>query len=331
MKSFALFSVLVPLVAATATPSRIEDENLLIARNAKRTVSPVSFPYTFAGSLKVLDENGNGLAVVSNSLNNAGVFGITINGDRLKVKLTAESADKPFDIFMENGNSSFPYFAPVNGWYNSGSDLEVGNPNHLHLCGVTKTHAYDRPQSGMGTCTEEPENIESTIWYLNPRTGEVYPQWINADGSIPKQTLIYYADGPWGKNALVIAGDLAAFEREYGAFQKVYLTVGSRTDFPDTPGQSSNSNSNSHSTPNSSSSPGTSSSSSTIESLKGYISINTAVLFFASSVGLTGAFLYWRRRRAAKKARQDNYLQMVEEEMSLSQNDGNKFVVGRDD
>jgi hypothetical protein len=42
--------------------------------------------------------------------------------------------------------------------------------------------ALDRPQSGMGSCTEEPENIESQVWYLNPRTGEVYPKWVNADG-----------------------------------------------------------------------------------------------------------------------------------------------------
>ena len=63
------------------------------------------------------------------------------------------------------------------------------------------------------------EDVESTIWSVSS-DGAVTAQWVNSDFGRPTTSIVYYEP----QNFLLLTGDPAAIQQEYGSSTVVTLT-----------------------------------------------------------------------------------------------------------
>ena len=68
--------------------------------------------------------------------------------------------------------------------------------------------------------TGRQEEVESAIWRVNAANGAVTAQWVNTDGGMPATSIVYYEP----EDFLLLSGDAAAFERQYGASSVVTVS-----------------------------------------------------------------------------------------------------------
>ncbi|KAI0338818.1 hypothetical protein BDW22DRAFT_677495 [Trametopsis cervina] len=121
----------------------------------------------------------------------------------------------PFDLLTTNGFKTFPYLGAIKGFSSDDAELRPGAFNYLYIGGVSQTAPRATPQtvgnSFSGT-TGEAEPSESAIWSFASGGGDVLqPQWINPDGSLPRNTLVYVPS----RNVFALVGDVPAFEQMF--------------------------------------------------------------------------------------------------------------------
>ncbi|KAG8910074.1 hypothetical protein FRC01_006561, partial [Tulasnella sp. 417] len=127
-----------------------------------------------------------------------------------------DPAPEELDVHADNGPSStYPYFGTR--FASTSDDLSPGSFNYAYITGTTQTPPGSPPSTednnnSFTTATTIPERSESAVWKFNPGTQDLSAQWINTDGSRPKTHLVYYAPD----NVLIITGDVAAFQRNFG-------------------------------------------------------------------------------------------------------------------
>ncbi|KAH7099732.1 hypothetical protein BKA62DRAFT_284526 [Auriculariales sp. MPI-PUGE-AT-0066] len=138
---------------------------------------------------------------------------MSIGIDRLKSGL-----NKAVDLQSLNGaESPYNYIGAITGWSFDSDDLVPGEASFKYIGGMSRTPAWSSPvQSNPNAFSVETgiqKASESSIWQINTVTSEITASWINSDGrpALSSELMFYPSD-----NVLVLVGDSARFEAEYG-------------------------------------------------------------------------------------------------------------------
>ncbi|KZP09958.1 hypothetical protein FIBSPDRAFT_938256 [Athelia psychrophila] len=142
----------------------------------------------------------------------------------LKVSFSYDhTAPSKIEITAVNGPTSqatsAPFFGGIQG-FSSTPDLAVGSSNYFYLGSVAHTAAGAIPAGGINSfkkATNIAEDIESSIWSLDPPSGALTCQWINTDGSTPPCIFVYT------QNQYAVIGDLTAFQNTFGPAEVVII------------------------------------------------------------------------------------------------------------
>ncbi|KAI0085993.1 hypothetical protein BDY19DRAFT_372956 [Irpex rosettiformis] len=113
------------------------------------------------------------------------------------------------DLRTTNGFATFPLLGAIQGFSSDNAELRPNALNYLYLGGVAQTAQGARPAlvgNSFSTATNDAEASESAIWVVG-QAGQVSVRWVNPDGSIPPNNIVYVG----GRNVLAIVGDVAAF------------------------------------------------------------------------------------------------------------------------
>ncbi|TFY61392.1 hypothetical protein EVJ58_g4535 [Rhodofomes roseus] len=177
------------------------------AQSLTARASPIPDPNpgctTRTGTLLVSGAGVPSGAIVSRIPNDFGEYGITTDAaDALQVQYADCGNNQPVDLVTLNGIADFNFFGGITGFASTSPDLDPGSTNYAYIGGVT------------------PKDIESAIWRVNGADGAVTAQWFNSDGGMPATDIVYYEP----EDFLLLSGDAAAFEAEYGASGVVALT-----------------------------------------------------------------------------------------------------------
>ncbi|KAG8776720.1 hypothetical protein FRC12_000765 [Ceratobasidium sp. 428] len=131
--------------------------------------------------------------------------------------------DNPSQLALtaDNGpDSAYPYFGAIDG-YGSDADNNMGSSrsDYAYLGGTTgwtpgasavTPEDGSTPKNSFTDRTGIPEGFQTSIWTFDPATRDLYPQWVNSDGSQPT-TYVVYAQG-----IIALTGDTQAFADTYG-------------------------------------------------------------------------------------------------------------------
>ena len=142
-------------------------------------------------------------------------------------------------INSQNGIADFTFLGGISGFVSDSPNLASGSTNYAYLGGVTPSKytfpfvlpiltvwsAAPRspPVSAANSftfATGRQEDVESAIWQVDTANGAVTAQWVNTDGGLPATSIVYYEP----EDFLLLSGDAAAFERQYGASSVVAVT-----------------------------------------------------------------------------------------------------------
>ncbi|KAH7104819.1 hypothetical protein BKA62DRAFT_425425 [Auriculariales sp. MPI-PUGE-AT-0066] len=199
-----------------------------VAARASPSPSPSSTPGeppappTVSGVIKITSKtDGSVLGYLSKEFAVYGEYAVaadidgamSIGIDRLKSGL-----NKAVDLQSLNGaESPYNYIGAITGWSFDSDDLVPGEASFKYIGGMSRTPAWSSPvQSNPNAFSVETgiqKASESSIWQINTVTSEITASWINSDGrpALSSELLFYPSD-----NVLVLVGDSARFEAEYG-------------------------------------------------------------------------------------------------------------------
>ncbi|KAI0701091.1 hypothetical protein BC835DRAFT_1411702 [Cytidiella melzeri] len=150
----------------------------------------------------------------------ANVFGeylyTTDRSQALTVTINDCHDGAPSDLRSTNGFKTFPLVGAIKGFSSDNAELRANSYNYLYIGGVTQTAPHATPQdvaNSFSATTGDKEPSESAIWSLALRGSEtvVEAQWVNSDGSLPTNTLVYIPS----TNVFALVGDVATFEATF--------------------------------------------------------------------------------------------------------------------
>ncbi|KAH9929230.1 uncharacterized protein B0H18DRAFT_874265 [Fomitopsis serialis] len=196
-----------------------------LAARASAAPNPNPGCTTRTGTLLV---TGTGVplgTVVSRVPNEFGEYGITTDaGDALQVQYADCGNDLPVDLVTLNGIADFTFFGGITGFANTAPNLDPGSTNYAYFGGsLPVTAPRSPPESAANSftfATGRQEDVESAIWRVNSADGAVTAQWVNTDRGTPATSVVYYEP----EDFLLLSGDAAAFEAEYGSSSVVAFT-----------------------------------------------------------------------------------------------------------
>jgi hypothetical protein len=183
---------------------------------ALATASPLALlSQDYTGPITVTDTTTDTvLGYISGAQNGFGEYTVvpTTSG-ALNVTFN-ESSASPFDIAINNPfDSNYSDLGGITGFSNSSPDLGSGSFNYSYLGESAATAPGATPANVGNSFTDAtgiPEDSESALWSVDAATGILSAQWINTDGSSPATFAAFTQD------ALVLTGDLGAFEGAFG-------------------------------------------------------------------------------------------------------------------
>ncbi|KAH7092884.1 hypothetical protein BKA62DRAFT_64231 [Auriculariales sp. MPI-PUGE-AT-0066] len=191
---------------AIQVPSGTSDEPAT-APSASPSAVPVS------GSLVVVREESNEvLGLVSRSPHASDIqrFGLTTDPkDALTVTLRSPSAIVPGALSISDPENGYHHLGFVTGPSSLNARLDESSESHVLLTATDHTAAGSTPQAagaayGSGL-------VESSVWTLDRRDGQLTARWINADGFNAGARMMYLPR----ENALLVTGNVEHIKRTF--------------------------------------------------------------------------------------------------------------------
>jgi hypothetical protein len=188
-------------------------------------------PPSVTGIIKLTNKKtGDFLGYLSKEYQIYGEFGVVADpSDALSVGIDRlrPGLNKAVDLIGLNGpDAPYNFVGAITGWNFDHDDLLPGQPAFKYIGGLSQTPAWSAPvqsnANAFAYATGIQKASESAIWQINTYTKEVTASWINSDGrpALTTEILYYPAD-----NVLVLAGDVAAFESEYGLDERPSIPI----------------------------------------------------------------------------------------------------------
>ncbi|KAG8840047.1 hypothetical protein FRB91_006583, partial [Serendipita sp. 411] len=93
----------------------------------------------------------------------------------------------------------FPFLGLIQGFLNTDGNLGTGDwTKYLFLGTTPHSEPGATPQEGSNSYTAStgtPRTYESAVWNIDIATGDIFPQWVNTDGSTPSTYMIWFSQG----------------------------------------------------------------------------------------------------------------------------------------
>ncbi|KAH7339076.1 hypothetical protein B0J17DRAFT_717497 [Rhizoctonia solani] len=149
-------------------------------------------------------------------MNDFGEYGILTDSaaEALEVIFTPGNNSEQMDFRVTGAEVEMPMLGGITGFFNEGDDLVSGSYHYAYMGLTSQTPSGSAPQIGANSfdkMNDYDRKVESAIWTFDFATRQVIPQWVNADKSTPKNSMVYVDK----QNALVITADKAMFLEKF--------------------------------------------------------------------------------------------------------------------
>lgn len=151
---------------------------------ARPSPSPSPRPHPcYSGKIEVKAESDGHVQGFVRNWEHGGISGLNFSGDPLQVKV-CEAGYGLYNIIATNAIFPAPYYVGGDSGTTAGT-LTKGTRSSVGFGNTPQTYPGAPPKLINGSY------YESAIWRYNSSTKELFPQWINPDGSKPNTVIAY--------------------------------------------------------------------------------------------------------------------------------------------